>query len=255
MIKNSKKSSRDEKEISSFNLTAKDWWDIEGQYRILHRLNPTRIEYITRTLRRLSRRNKYGSKKDLFYNLKVLDIGCGGGLLSEPLSRLGSNVLGIDAAADAIKIAKEHARKLNLNISYQCNSLEEISNSENNFDLIIASEIIEHVSNRINFLNSISKIAHKETIIIITTINKSLPGVLLGKYAAEYFLNLVPKGTHDWKKFVSPKTLFSEAKKIKYGETKDRLIYGEATSEQTKELIEEDINVTLLPFQSNKKIN
>ena len=214
MIKNSKKkkSSRDQKEIDNFNLTAKDWWDIQGQYSALHKLTPIRVEYITRTIRRLSKSNKYKSNKDLFRKLKILDVGCGGGLLCEPLSRLGSNVLGIDAAPDIIRIAKNHALKLNLDISYQCKSIEEILDIENSFDLIIASEVIEHVSNRAIFLNSLSKVAGKNTIIIITTINKSIPGVLFGKFAAEYLLNLVPKGTHDWNKFVSPKTLFSEAK-------------------------------------------
>ncbi len=212
MIKNLKKSSRDQREIDNFNLTAEDWWNTQGQYSALHKLTPIRVEYITRTIRRFSTNNKNEPNKDLFNKLKILDIGCGGGLLCEPLSRLGSKVLGIDAAPNIIKMAKMHAQKLNLDISYQCKSIEEISNIEDSFDLIIASEVIEHVSNRAMFLNSLSKVADKNTIIIITTINKSIPGVLFGKFAAEYLLNLVPKGTHDWKKFVSPKTLFTEAK-------------------------------------------
>ena len=142
--------------------------------------------------------------------MNILDVGCGGGLLCEPLSRLGGNVTGIDVSENAIITAKQHASKMGLKINYICTSLEEL-NMKKDFDLIIASEVIEHVLDRKYFLKMIRKISSNKTSFIFTTINKSIPSLLFGKFAAEYILNLIPKGTHDWEKFVTPQKLYLEA--------------------------------------------
>ena len=212
MIIHSNKNTRDEKEINSFNLNAIDWWNINGQYNLLHKLTACRMEYIIETIKRNNSNRNFKNNKEVCNGLKVLDIGCGGGLLCEPLTRLGANVLGVDAAPEAINIAKNHAELMGLSIKYECKTVEEVSSAERKFDLVIASEVIEHVSNRSIFLNSIANISKANTSIIITTINQSFSGILFGKFAAEYLLKLVPPGTHDWSKFVSPENLFKEAK-------------------------------------------
>ena len=194
-----------------FNSPYTDWWDPNGSFKALHSINPCRIEYVINTLKKNKLiKYKSNSSNKILKDLKILDVGCGGGLLCEPLTRLGGNVLGIDKAPNAIKIAKSHAKKMNLKIQYQCKKIEEISNSK--FDVIIASEIIEHLENRKSFLDKIAQISNAKSSIIITTINKSLPGIIFVKYMAEYLLKLIPIGTHDWEKFISPETLFVEAK-------------------------------------------
>ena len=195
-----------------FNDVNSDWWDPSGSFKALHSINPCRIEYIIKTLYRNKLiEHNLNSKHKILKGLDIIDIGCGGGLLCEPLARLGGNVLGIDNAPNAIKVAKNHAKKMNLKIQYQCTKIEDLSNAK--FDLIIASEIIEHIENRKSFLDNITKISNSKSSIVITTINKSLPGIILAKYIAEYFLKLIPVGTHDWEKFISPETLQVEAEK------------------------------------------
>ena len=185
----------DKTEVNHFDKPNQDWWDESGSFSALHRLTPCRIEYIDQVIRR---------------NLNILDVGCGGGLLCEPLSRLGGNVTGIDVSENAIITAKQHASKMGLKINYICTSLEEL-NLKKDFDLIIASEVIEYVLDRKYFLKMIRKISSNKTSFIFTTINKSIPSLLFGKFAAEYLLNLIPKGTHDWEKFVTPQKLYLEA--------------------------------------------
>ena len=200
----------DKKEVNHFDKPNQDWWDESGSFSTLHKLTPCRVEYISQVIRRNIINKQINSSTQICNNLNILDVGCGGGLLCEPLSRLGGNVTGIDVSENAIKTAKQHASKMGLKINYICTSLEEL-NLKKDFDLIIASEVIEHVLDRKYFLKMIRKISSNKTSFIFTTINKSIPSLLFGKFAAEYILNLIPKGTHDWKKFVSPEKLYSEA--------------------------------------------
>jgi len=202
----------DEKEISSFNKFEDNWWDETGAFSSLHKITPCRIEYIIQVIRKNIKSQNKLPNHSICSGLNILDVGCGGGILCEPLSKLGGNITGIDASPNAIKIAKKHSKIMNLKINYECGSIEKFKPKQKIFDLIIASEVIEHVANRKVFLDSIFKLSTKQTSIILTTINKSIPGILLGKFAAEYIFSLIPKNTHDWRKFVSPKTLFEEAK-------------------------------------------
>ena len=205
-------SSIDNQEIKQFNKPNQDWWDENGSFSALHKITPCRIDYIVQVIKKNIKRQENYRDYEICRNLKILDIGCGGGILCEPLSRLGGQVTGIDVSENAILAAKAHAQTMGLDINYQCKSIEDFNSTKYNFDLVIASEVIEHVSNRKYFLQMLKQISSNKTSIIITTINKSLPGIVFGKYAAEYILKIIPKNTHDWNKFISPNNLYNEAK-------------------------------------------
>ena len=142
--------------------------------------------------------------------LRILDIGCGGGLLAEPMARLGATVTGIDATEAAIMAATAHAKQANLNIDYHCSTAEDLASTDITFDVIYASEVIEHVANRGLFIKAIASILDPQGVVIVTTINRSLPALLLAKFALEYVVRLVPAGTHDPRKFVRPNELRRE---------------------------------------------
>ena len=196
-------------EIEKFSQIAEEWWDPEGKFKPLHKFNPIRIAYIKNNIiNSLGLKNK---KKPL-ENVKILDIGCGGGLLSEPLSRLGAKVVGIDASEKNIKVAKIHSKKNNLNIKYFCASPEKFK-TEIKFDVILNMEIIEHVNDVEFFLKSCSKLLKKNGIMFVATLNKTLKSYLFAIIGAEYILRWLPIGTHEWEKFVKPIDLINILKK------------------------------------------
>jgi 2-polyprenyl-6-hydroxyphenyl methylase / 3-demethylubiquinone-9 3-methyltransferase len=206
----------DQKEIEQFSSISNKWWDKTGPFAALHKMSNVRIDFIKRNAERIIYKKQTGIK--LLKDLNCLDIGCGGGILSEPLKRLGAIVTGIDASDKAIEVAKEHSLKSRLDITYKCTNTSELieSKKENfisKFDIVIASEVIEHVNNRSKFLSDISKLSRPGGLIIFTTINKSFLGVALGKYFAEHVIKVVPKNTHDHKKFISPNNLAYEAER------------------------------------------
>ena len=205
----------DEQEIEQFSSLSNKWWDKLGPFSALHKMSNARIEFITRNSRRITSKNY--SDVNVLNGLKCLDIGCGGGILSEPMSRLGAIVTAIDASEMAIQSAIAHSRKSRLDIDFKCMSTGDLikSSLDNQFDIIIASEVIEHVSNRALFLSDIAKLCKPGGLVVFTTINKSILGVLLGKFFAEEFIKVVPKGTHDPNKFISPNQLIKEAEKYK----------------------------------------
>jgi 2-polyprenyl-6-hydroxyphenyl methylase/3-demethylubiquinone-9 3-methyltransferase len=197
------------KEIEKFSNIAEEWWNPEGKFRPLHKFNPIRISYIKENI---INSFKLTNKNKPLNNIKILDIGCGGGLLSEPMSRLGAQVSGIDASEKNISIAKLHAKKNNLNIDYKCVSPENF-NTKNKFDVILNMEIIEHVDNINFFLESCSKLLKKNGIMFIATLNKTLKSYLFAIIGAEYVLRWLPIGTHEWEKFVKPEDLIKIQKK------------------------------------------
>ena len=206
----------DQKEIEQFSSISNKWWNKTGPFAALHKMSDARIEFIKRNAKRIIDKKQPETK--LLKNLNCLDVGCGGGILSEPLKRLGAIVTGIDASDKAIEIAKEHSLKSRLDIDYKCTTTSELielkkENLISKFDIVIASEVIEHVNNREKFLSDISKLSRPGGLIIFTTINKSFLGIALGKYFAEHVLKVVPKNTHDHKKFISPNYLACEAEK------------------------------------------
>ena len=198
------------KEIEKFSLIAEEWWNPEGKFKPLHKFNPIRISYIKNNIIK-SLSLKETADKPL-KNVKILDIGCGGGLLSEPMNRLGAEVVGIDASEKNINVAKLHAKKNHLNIKYLCTSPENLS-LKTKFDVILNMEIIEHVENIDFFLKSCSKLLKKDGIMFVATINKTLKSYLFAIVGAEYILKWLPIGTHDWEKFVKPDELVNILKK------------------------------------------
>ena len=206
-----KTSTINKEEIEKFSKISEEWWDPQGKFKPLHKFNPIRIAYIKNNIiKTLNIKNK---KKPL-ENVKILDIGCGGGLLSEPMNRLGAEVVGIDASDKNIKVAKLHAKKNNLNIDYLCASPETLK-TNTKFDIILNMEIIEHVENVDNFLKSCSSLLKKNGIMFVATINKTLKSYLFAIVGAEYVLRWLPIGTHDWEKFVKPDDLVNISKNYK----------------------------------------
>ena len=194
----------DKIEIEKFSKLAKDWWNPNGKFKPLHLFNPTRIKFIKEKLISHFGLDPVGEMP--LRNLKVLDIGCGGGLLCEPLNRLGAKITGIDASENNIKVAKLHSKEMNLNIEYIHSSPENL-NFKNEFDVILNMEIVEHVSNVELFIKNCSGLIKKNGIMFVATINKNLKSYLFAILGAEYILRWLPIGTHDWNKFLSPEDL------------------------------------------------
>ena len=200
----------DKKEIEKFSNLAKDWWNPKGKFKPLHLFNPARIKFIRDKLISHFKKNE-NSEKPL-KDLKILDIGCGGGLLCEPLNRLGANITGIDASANNIAVAKLHAKEMNLDIKYiQC--APEDLKLKNEFDVILNMEIVEHVNDVNLFIKNCSNLINKNGIMFVATINKNLKSYVFAILGAEYILRWLPIGTHDWDKFLTPQELESIAKK------------------------------------------
>ena len=191
------------KEIEKFSKMAAEWWDPSGKFKPLHKFNPIRIRYIKENI---INSFKLKSKKKPLDNINILDIGCGGGLLSEPMRRLGANVTGIDASSKNINIAKLHSKKNKLKINYLCSSPEKLK-IQKKFDVILNMEIVEHVEDINFFINSCSKLLKKNGLMFVATLNKTLKSYLFAIIGAEYVLRWLPIGTHDWEKFVKPEDL------------------------------------------------
>ena len=204
----------DIREIEQFSLLSNRWWDKSGPFSALHKMSNARIEFIKNNASRIINSEKTETK--FLDGLECLDVGCGGGILSERLSRLGARVTGIDASESSINVAKQHSIKSRLEINYRCITTTDLLKNEkekflNKFDIVIASEVIEHVNERKVFLSDISKLCRSGGLVVFTTINKSFLGIVLGKFFAENILNVVPKNTHNPEKFISPQELSSEA--------------------------------------------
>ncbi len=200
----------DKIEIEKFSKLAKDWWNPSGKFKPLHLFNPTRITIIKEKLIAKFKLDPNIAKP--LKKLKILDIGCGGGLLCEPLARLGATVTGIDASLNNIEVAKIHSKEMNLNIDYVHCSPENF-NFEKEFDVILNMEVIEHVSDVNLFLKRCSNLIKNNGIMFVATINKNLKSYLFAILGAEYILRWLPIGTHDWEKFLSPQDLESLANK------------------------------------------
>jgi len=191
-------------EINKFSKIADEWWDINGKFKPLHMFNPIRIEHILDVTLNYFKIDK--NKKLPLKDLKILDIGCGGGLISEPMSRLGAEVTGIDASDKNIQVAKLHAKKNNLKINY-LNSTPENLDQQNEFDVILNLEVVEHVENLDLYLSSCFKLLKKNGIMFTATINRTLTSYVKAIVGAEYILRWLPIGTHDWNKFIKPEEL------------------------------------------------
>ncbi len=189
-------------EIQNFSKDSDHWWDEQGPFKPLHLLNPTRLSYFRTQICEHFKIDENASTP--YKGLDIIDIGCGGGLVCEPMARLGGNVTGVDADANAIKVATAHAEQNKLSISYECNSSENISQK---YDVVLALEIIEHVDNPELFVKSVLNLCKPDGLVIFSTLNRTPKSYALGIIAAEHILRWVPQGTHNWKKFVKPSEL------------------------------------------------
>ena len=203
-----KKITINKKEIDKFSKLAEEWWDPNGKFKPLHNFNPVRLKYIKYSI---LKKYKNTDKKRPLKNIRILDIGCGGGLLCEPLSKLGAEVVGIDASEKNIKIAKLHSIENNLKINYFCASPENFK-IKGKFDVILNMEIVEHVENVNFFLNQSTKFLKKKGLMFVATLNKTLKSFFFAIIGAEYVLRWLPIGTHDWDMFIEPKKLINICK-------------------------------------------
>ncbi len=202
----------DAAEIARFDAMASDWWNPTGIFRPLHRLNPARLDFIRDAVVAHARRDAAAITP--FAGLDVLDIGCGGGLITEPMRRLGATVLGIDMAEAAIDVARRHAAQSELDIDYRRCAAEDLAASGETFDVVLALEVIEHVADRGSFFSACAKLLKPGGALVASTLNRTPQAFLLAIVGAEYLLGWLPRGTHDWQKFVRPSELAREARQV-----------------------------------------
>ncbi len=200
-----KMSSIDPKEVEKFSRIADEWWNKSGKFKPLHEFNPIRILHLKR---------KIEERFTKISGVKILDVGCGGGLVAEPFAVAGADVTAIDASERNIQVAKIHAEKSGLKIDYQVSTAEELNKKfAKGFNVVLALEIIEHVANPEGFIQSLANLTNKDGLVFVATINRNLKSLALAKIAVEYLLRWLPIGTHDWKKFLKPSEVNSYAEK------------------------------------------
>ncbi|MEL0107676.1 MAG: bifunctional 2-polyprenyl-6-hydroxyphenol methylase/3-demethylubiquinol 3-O-methyltransferase UbiG [Rhodospirillaceae bacterium] len=195
-------------ELAHFSAMAEEWWDPHGKFRPLHKLNPTRLRFIRDQLIGHFERNPETDQP--LKGLTLLDIGCGGGLLAEPMCRLGASVTGIDASEKTVGIASHHAAQSGLDIHYRCTVPEELAQGGETFDIVLNMEVVEHVADVGLFLAACKKLIKPNGAMVLSTINRTVKSLALAKIGAEYILRWLPAGTHDWRKFIRPSEITKE---------------------------------------------
>ncbi len=192
----------DAQEVETFSAVADRWWDQDGPFKPLHRLNPLRLGYLRDSI--TDHFGRDGAAERPLRGLKIADVGCGGGLISEPLARLGAAMTGIDASQEAIIVAREHAGATGLSIDYRCSTVETLSEKGFRFDALVAMEIVEHVADRATFVKACCTCVRPGGLALFSTLNRTRRSFALAIVGAEYLLGWVPRGTHSWSKFVKP---------------------------------------------------
>lgn len=195
----------DHDEVAKFEAMAAEWWDLEGKFKPLHMMNPCRLSYITDRISSTFGRDLSGNLP--FQGLRLLDIGCGGGLLSEPMARLGASVVGADAAERNIPVARIHAEQSGLNIDYRHTTAEALAEAGEQFDVVLNMEVIEHVSDPLAYLTACRDLLKPGGLMICSTINRNTKSWMTAIVGAEHIMRWLPKGTHDWNKFITPEEL------------------------------------------------
>ena len=197
----------DSGEIANFEAIAEEWWDPSGKFKALHEMNPVRLDYIFAQLAIEFDRDATGCRP--FEGLRIADIGCGGGLVAEPAARLGAAVTGIDAAASNIRIAEQHAKKMNLEIDYRNVAAEKLLAENKKFDVVLCLEVIEHVPDPLVFLKICADLINPGGVMICSTLNRTTKSFALAIIGAEYILGWLPRGSHDWNCFLKPDELYA----------------------------------------------
>lgn len=239
----------DPAEIARFSAMAAEWWDPQGKFRPLHKFNPVRLQFIRDRIATHFRRDTLSDNP--FSGLRLLDIGCGGGLVSEPMARLGAEVVGADAAERNIGVASLHAAEAGVTVDYRCTSAEDLAAAGERFDVVLALEVVEHVADLEGFLSCCGQMVKPGGLLIAATLNRTPKSYALGIVAAEYILGWVPRGTHDWKKFLKPHELagalrragltLQEVAGVSYSLLDDRWKIGRDT----------DVNYMMMAVKSN----
>jgi 2-polyprenyl-6-hydroxyphenyl methylase/3-demethylubiquinone-9 3-methyltransferase len=198
-------SSVDQAEVARFSRLAAEWWDTRGRMRPLHKLNPVRLAYIRdRAAEHFGRDPK---RLDSLAGLRILDSGCGGGILAEPLARLGAEVVGADPSEQNIEVARLHAARSGLGVEYRCTTAEALADAGETFDIVLAMEVVEHVADLPLFVRRCAEMVRPSGLMFVATLNRTLKSFALAIVGAEYVLGWLPKGTHEWEKFVTPDEL------------------------------------------------
>lgn len=197
----------DPSEIAKFSAMAAEWWDLDGKFKPLHMLNPIRLDYICDQIADEFDRDLDGAAP--FAGLRILDIGCGGGLVCEPMARLGADVVGVDAAAENIGVARAHAAASGLTIDYRATAAEALLDAGAQFDVVLTLEVIEHVADTAAFMATAAALLKPGGLHIASTLNRTPHSYALGIVAAERILGWLPRGTHDWKRFVTPDEMYA----------------------------------------------
>ncbi len=196
----------DPAEVAKFEAMAAEWWDANGKFKPLHQMNPCRLDYITRQIAA-----EYGrdlTKPLPFAGLRILDIGCGGGLLSEPMARLGATVVGADAAPRNIPVAQIHAEQSGLTIDYRHTTAEDLAAAGEQFDVVLNMEVVEHVSDPLAYLTACHALLRPGGLMVCSTLNRNAKSFAMAIVGAEWVMRWLPKGTHDWQKFITPDELY-----------------------------------------------
>lgn len=196
----------DPAEVAKFEAMAAEWWDPNGKFRPLHMLNPCRLDYITTQIAAEFGRDLTGERP--FAGLRILDIGCGGGLLSEPMARLGADVVGADAAERNIPVARLHAEQSGLAIDYRHTTAEALAEAGERFDAVLNMEVVEHVADPAAYLAACQALLKRGGLMVCSTINRNPKSFMMAIVGAEYVMRWLPKGTHDWQKFITPDELY-----------------------------------------------
>jgi 2-polyprenyl-6-hydroxyphenyl methylase/3-demethylubiquinone-9 3-methyltransferase len=222
-------------EVAKFSAIADEWWDPSGKFKPLHKFNPERIRFVRDRVAQHFGRDLSQDKP--FAGLKLVDIGCGGGLISEPMARLGFEVTGLDAAEKNVRVAQLHASRSELKIDYRHTTPEQLSPGTERFDVVLALEVVEHVADVDVFLNAAAQLVAPGGALIAATLNRTLKALALAKVGAEYVLRWLPAGTHDWRKFVKPSELATglrngglsvqELKGLAYDLFRDKWVLGD----------------------------
>lgn len=196
----------DPSEVAKFEAMAAEWWDPKGKFKPLHMLNPCRLDYLTRQIAGEFDRDL--GAPEPFKGLRILDIGCGGGLLSEPMARLGATVVGADAAERNIPVAQVHAEQSGLTIDYRCTTAEALADAGEQFDVVVNMEVVEHVADPLAYLTACQQLLKPGGLHLCSTINRNPKSYAMAIIGAEVIMRWLPKGTHEWNKFITPDELF-----------------------------------------------
>ncbi|MEM9575581.1 MAG: bifunctional 2-polyprenyl-6-hydroxyphenol methylase/3-demethylubiquinol 3-O-methyltransferase UbiG [Pseudomonadota bacterium] len=196
----------DPSEVAKFEAMAAEWWDENGKFKPLHMLNPCRLDYITSQIAGEFDRDL--TAPSAFEGLRILDIGCGGGLLAEPMARLGADVVGADAAERNIPVAQIHAEQSGLKIDYRHTTAEALADAGEQFDVVLNMEVVEHVASPIDYLTACRKLLKPGGLHICSTINRNPKSYMMAIIGAEHVMRWLPKGTHEWSKFITPDELY-----------------------------------------------